>query len=298
VEKGGWRWGRYKWAYIILVPAAASIFLWQYLPMGIGSAMVLQDYRVVGESHFVGLQNFADVLWDATWWKSLLRTAYYMILFFCLGFWTPIALAILLYEVSRFKILYRTIYYLPAMLTGFVVIYLWKLMFDPSEAGTLNQILAAVGLPALRWLDDDRLAMLCCVIPTVWAGMGAGCLIYLAALKSVPDDLYEAADLDGCGFWGKIRHITLPTLKSLIIIQFVATFIASAQSAGFILVMTGMKESTKVAELHIFERAYMYLRFGSAVAMAWIFGVFLLTFTVQQLKILSRMEFRAQGAQK
>ena len=295
--KGGWRFWHYRWAYIILLPAVLSILLWRYVPMGMGTAMVLQDYRVVGESKFVGLQNFADVLWDPTWWMSVVRTAYYTLLIFCLGFWTPIALAILLHEVSHFKIFYRTIYYLPAVLTGFVVIYLWKLLFDPSSAGVLNQLLNSVGLPSLRWLDDNRLAMLCCVLPTVWAGAGPGCLIYLAALKAVPDDLYEAADIDGCGFCGKIRYITLPTLKALIIIQFIATFIAASQSAGWILVMTGMKEATKVAGLHIFERAYMYLRFGSAVTMAWIFGVFLLSFTVQQLKILSRMEFKAAGSQ-
>jgi len=295
IQKGGWRFSRYKWAYIIMLPAVLSIFIWRYLPMLMGSLLVVQDYHVVGKSAFIGVQNFADVLWDSTWWASLVRTIYYMFLIFTLGFWTPIALALLLHEVSRFKIFYRTVYYLPAVLTGFVVIYLWKLFFDP-EAGTLNQLLNMVGLPSLRWLRDDRLAMICCVIPTVWAGMGPGCLIYLAALKAVPDDLYEAADIDGAGFFGKIRHITLPTLKAIIIIQFIAAFIASAQGAGWILVMSGTRESTKVAGLHIWERAYIFLRFGSAITMAWIFGVCLLAFTVQQLKILSRMEFRAAGS--
>jgi len=298
VRKGGWRFRRYMWCYIILLPALLSIFIWQYLPMLMGSLMVVQDYRVVGNSAYVGVQNFADVLWDPAWWRSLWVTLKYMILIFGLGFWPPIVLAILLHEVSHFKILYRTIYYLPAVLTGFVVIYLWKLFFDASDAGTLNQLLNMVGLPSLEWLKDDRLALLCCVIPTVWAGMGPGCLIYLAALKAVPDDLYEAADIDGAGFFGKIRHITLPTLKALIIIQFIATFITAAQSAGWILVMTGTKESTKVAGLHIWEKAYMFLRFGTAVTMAWILGVLLLTFTVQQLKILSRMEFHAAGSKE
>jgi multiple sugar transport system permease protein len=296
--RGAWQFRRYAWAYLILLPAVLSILIWMYLPMVMGSGMVGVDYRVVGESQFVGVRNFADVLWDPVWWASLGRTLYYMTLIFLLGFWTPIALAILLAEVSRFKVLYRTIYYLPAVMSGFVVIYLWKLLFDPSDLGTLNRILAAVGLPAQKWLNDSALAMICCIIPTVWAGMGPGCLIYLAALKSVPDDLYEAADIDGCGFWGKVRHITLPTLKPLIIIQFVATFIGAAQSGGWILVMTfgGPNEATKVADLHIFEKSYFYLQFGAAVTMAWILGVLLLTFTVYQLKILSRMEFRSAGA--
>ena len=300
VTKGQWQFWRFKWAYIILLPAVLSIFMWRYLPMGFGSAMVVMDYKVVGQSAFVGLKNFADVLWDPVWWGSLGRTLYYMALIFTLGFWTPIALAILLTEVSRCRILYRTIYYLPAVLTGFVVVYLWKLFFDPSDAGLLNSLFNAVGLPSMKWLNDRRLAMLCCVIPTVWAGMGPGCLIYLAALKTVPDDLYEAADLDGCSFFGKIRYISLPTIKGIVIIQMIAMFIHASRSAGWILVMTfgGPGEATKVAGLHIFEKAYLFLRFGSAITMAWMFGVCLLIFTIQQLKILSRMEFRSAATSK
>jgi len=293
VQQGGWQFRKYKWAYIILIPAVGSIVLWKYYPMFMGSVMAFQDYRVVGESQFVGLQNLADVLWDATWWKSLGRTCYYMLLMLSLGFTAPIILAILLAEVSHGKIVYRTLYYLPAILTGMVVLYLWKLMFDPGDHGVLNLLLAKVGISKLKWLKDPGLAMLCCVIPTVWAGMGPGCLIYLAALKAVPDDLYEAADIDGCGFFGKIRHITLPTLRGLIIIKFIGAFIMASQSSGMILVMTfgGPGEATKVAGLHIFEKAYLLSRFGTAVTMAWMLGIVMLCFTTMQLKRLSKMEF-------
>ncbi len=293
--RGGWQFRRYLWAYIILLPAALSVLVWMYVPMGMGTVMAFQDYRVIGHSAFVGLQNLADVLWDPSWWHSLWVTFEYMALMLGLGFLPPIFLAILLTEVSHGKVLYRTLYYLPAVLTGMVVIYLWKLIFDPTDVGLLNILLAAAGFAPHGWLTDQRLALLCCVIPTIWAGMGPGCLIYLAALKSVPDDLYEAADMDGCGFWGKIYHITLPTLKPLIIIQFIGAFIAASESTGFILVMTfgGPGETTRVAGLHIFQKAYLFLRFGSAVTMAWLLGVIMLSFTVLQLRRLSRMEFRA-----
>ena len=248
----------------------------------------------------MGLSNFADVLFDITWWKSMWRTVYYMILMLGLGFWPPILLAILLQEVSHGKTFYRTVFYLPAVISGFVVIYLWRLFYEPSDMGMLNQVLGFLGIESQRWLEDERLAMICCVIPTVWAGMGPGCLIYLAALKTVPDELYEAADVDGAGFWEKIRYVVLPTLKALIIIQFIGAFIAASQSAGFILVMTfgGPNNATKVAGLHIFEKAYMYLKFGTATTMAWILGVMLLGFTVNQLKILSKLEFRAVATMK
>lgn len=293
------RWGfrKYAMAYIILIPALASILLWNYYPMFRGTIMAFQDYRIVGQSKFVGLQNLADVLWDPTWWQSLARTLYYMLLLLGLGFWTPIVLALLLTEVSRGKVIYRTLFYLPAVMSGMVVIYLWKLMYDPSDHGLFNLLLGKLGLPTARWLDDTRLAMICCVLPTIWAGMGSGCLLYLAALKSVPDDLYEAADIDGCGFFGKIWHITLPRIKALIVINFIGAFIAASQNTGLILVLTfgGPREATKVAGLHIYEKAYLLLRFGSAVTMAWMLGTMMLCFTTMQLKRLSRMEFRADG---
>ena len=299
-QKGGWQLWRYRWAYIILLPAVVSILLWNYFPMLRGSLMVAQDYRIVGESKFTWAQNLADVLWDPVWWASLGRTLYYMALALGLGFWTPIVLAILLTEVSHGKILYRTLYYLPAVLTGMLVIYLWKLIFDPAETGVLNMLLAKVGIGRLQWLQDKRLAMFCCILPSIWAGMGPGCLIYLAALKSVPEDLYEAADIDGCGFFKKLRYITLPTIKGLIIINFIGAFIGASQSTGFILVMTfgGPNKATNVAGLHIFQKAYLALKFGTAVTMAWMLGVVMLGFTVIQLKRLSRMEFSTADSRK
>ncbi|MCD5391081.1 extracellular solute-binding protein [candidate division NPL-UPA2 bacterium] len=296
----GWGFRKYWGAYLIMLPAVASILLWMYVPMGMGSRMAFQDYGIVRESRWVGLSNFGDVLFDATWWSSVGRTFYYMLLMLGLGFWPPILLAILLQEVSHGKIFYRTVFYLPAVISGFVVIYLWRLFYDPSPTGILNQIIGLVGIEPQRWLGDPRLAMLACVIPTVWAGMGPGCLIYLAALKSIPDELYEAADVDGASFFDKIRYIVIPSLKALIIIQFIGAFIAASQGAGFILVMTfgGPAEATKVAGLHIFEKAYLYLRFGTATTMAWLLGLMLIGFTVHQLKILSRMEFRAAGTMK
>ena len=288
----------YFWAWVMLIPALGSIVLWKYVPMIMGSAMAFQDYRIVGDSSFIGFQNFADVIFDPVWWSSLGKTLIYMALSLAIGFCPPIILAILLQEVSHGKIVYRIIYYLPAVISGVIVIYLWKLLYDPSDAGGLNQILMAFGLEKSRWIQDENLAMICCILPSVWAGVGPGCLIYLAALKGIPNENYEAADIDGASFFHKIRYIVLPNLKALIIIQFIAAFIASSQQSGFILVMTfgGPNEATRVADLLIFEKAYLYLKFGVATTMAWMLGMMMMGFTVMQLKRLSNMEFKTASA--
>ena len=154
---------------------------------------------------------------------------------------------------------------------------------------------AGLTFEPIAWLDDSKWAMLSCVIPSIWAGAGPGCLIYLAALKGVPDDVYEAAEIDGANFFQKIWNVTLPTLKALIIINFVGAFIGAAQSGGMILIMTFGRANTEVAELRIFKEAYTNLSFGTAIAMAWILGVSTLLFTIYQLKKLSNMEFKTTG---
>jgi ABC-type sugar transport system permease subunit len=146
---------------------------------------------------------------------------------------------------------------------------------------------------AVRWLRDDATAMFACVLPLFWAGLGPGCLIYLAALKNVPDELYESADLDGAGFLDKLLFITLPVLRPLLAIQFTGVFIGAwFHSEANILAMTGGGAGTRVAGLEIFYRAFTYLQFGPATAMAWMLGFMLILFTLHQLRSLARVEFR------
>lgn len=427
------RWGfrRYRAAYLLLLPALLSILIWKYVPLAIGSGMALQDYRLVGASRWVWLDNFANLLWDGDWWRSVGNSVRYCFLVVALTFLPPVILAVLLQEIPAGRMFFRTVFYLPAVITGLVVIYLWRSFYANDESGVLNAImlklpsltyvllavlclgimlffarrlllhgnmwagllcvvtglvlgtfffqfawpilldgsrdpqgealagwrmgwivlgsvltaamswravcawrrhahvvslalgalavvvLAALCLPSwsegctrvlarlflsmrnpYQWLDDSSTAMLCCVIPMVWAGMGPGCLIYLAALKGIADDFYEAADLDGATFVDKLLFVVIPMLKPLLIIQFVGVFIGSWASSSFILAMTGGAKGTEVAELHIFYKAYLYLRFGSATAMAWMLGFMLIGFTVYQLQMLSKLEFKANSAKK
>lgn len=291
---GGWHFRRYATAYLLLAPALAAILFWQYLPLLRGTVISFQNYSIIGKSTFAGLGNYAAVLFDAEWWHSVFITAKYMLLMLALGFLPPVILAILLQEVSQGKTIYRIIFYLPAVLAGPVVIFLWKLFYEPTPEGMLNQVIKWVGIEPQRWLQDTRLALLCCVIPTVWAGFGPGSILYLAALKGVPNELYEAADLDGAGFLSKVRHVVFPSLKGILIIQFIGFFIMAAQTADFIFIMTfgGPNHATYVSGLAIFEKSYMYLKFGPATAMAWILATMLIGFTMLQMKRLSRMQFR------
>ena len=291
-------WRRYWPAYLILLPALGSVAVWQYYPLARGSLMAFQDYRLVAPSHWVGLENFSRVLFEPRFWRSMANSLIYMSLILGLGFFSPILLALMLHEVPRGKVLFRTLYYLPAVTTGLVIMLLWKQFYQPTDQGLLNRLLALAHVPPQTWLNDPKLAMLSVVLPIVWATLGPACLIYLAALKSIPEEYYEAADLDGAGIGSKIRHITVPYLKPLIIINFVGAFVGAFRSFDFIFAMTGGGPllATHVVGLEIWYNAFLYLQFGYAVAAAWILGSLLVGFTVLQLRILSRIQFRTAEA--
>ncbi|MBL6837990.1 MAG: extracellular solute-binding protein, partial [Puniceicoccaceae bacterium] len=294
VKRGFRAWLKKYWlAYVLLAPALGAIFVFNYYPLAVGARMAFLDYNVIGESTFVGVDNFAAVLFDSVFWISLLRTAEYVFWSLLLVFIPPIVLALFLSEIPKASVLFRVLYYLPALVSGLIVMLMWKMFFDPSEAGALNQVLAILDIGPHKWLQDKSQAMVSIIIPLAWAGMGPGCLIYLAALKTVPEDLYEAAAIDGAGFLGRIWHVTMPTIRPLVMIQLIFVLIGAFQSADNVLVMTagGPDYATHVIGLEIFYDAYVYLRFGVAIAIAWILGFFLIGLTMFQMKRISRMSF-------
>ncbi|MFA6293705.1 MAG: extracellular solute-binding protein [Victivallales bacterium] len=286
--------------WLLLGPAVLLIGLWSYYPLLRGMVMAFQDYRIAGESRFVGLDNFISLALDSSFWMALVRTGYYVLLNMALAFCAPIILALMLSEIPVGKYVYRTFFFLPQVTSGLVIALLWKMMYEPTPQGFMNQLIGYlnmipfVDISSQTWLQDPKIAMLCCVIPTVWASMGMASLIYLAALKSVPEELYEAADVDGAGIFTKLRKITMPTLLPLIVINFVGAFIGTFQNMGNIFLMTfgGPGESTTVVGLLIWKEAYNNLRFSMATSMAWVLGSLLIGFTYLQIQFLKKVEFR------
>jgi multiple sugar transport system permease protein len=386
---------RFMKAYLLLLPGLLLVLLVKYLPLILGVPLALFDYQFAIDSVFVGLDNFATVLYDTRFWMSLTRTMYYVLLVVALGFWPPIMVAILLDEVPGTlpKYIFRTIFYLPTIVSGIIMVFLWRQLYEPSESGFLNQILMslnhlpivpAVGLrlvmlglwlsvigiifacgvklkelsmvmriilglfalgllwgtvyplvqtyigpgaleieargldparvsgwPAvmtslrgmlgpfsikpLGWVEDPAMAMVCCVIPMVWATAGPGCIIYLAALKTVPEELVEAATIDGASILQRMAYITLPRVKFLILIQLLGAVVGAFRGGtNFILAMTGggPNGATRTMGMDIFERSFMELKFSTGAAMGWILGAIVICITAYQLRRMSRAQFK------
>jgi len=296
----------------MLAPALLSILVWGYYPLARGLVMAFQDYHIVGDSPFIGLGNFISIALDPNFYHYLKTTFRFVLWNMGLAFFAPIILAFMLSEVPRFKVGFRTLYFLPQMTSGLVVTLLWKEMFAGTATGTINRALAGLAAPGgvvnqvlglfggswvfspIDWLGNPATVMAAVIVPGVWAGAGIGSLIYLAALKSVPEELYEAASIDGAGMRHKIWHITFPTIAPLVLINFVGVFIATFQSMGniFLLTFGGPGKETMVMGMAIWQEAYVNLRFSLATSYAWILGSILIGFTYLQLRILRRVDFR------
>jgi ABC-type sugar transport system permease subunit/ABC-type glycerol-3-phosphate transport system substrate-binding protein len=361
-------------AWLFMGTAVALVLLWQYYPLLRGMMMAFQDYRILhgSQSRWVGFDHFARLFSQQEFYRYLFQTLWYVVLSIGIGFVVPIVLAVMLTEIPAGRGIFRTLYYLPAVTSSLVTLFLWKeLLLAPTEQGMLNQLIAIVNnwplwlavatkivaallgvamlillcripfrrsisdwrqrlawsipaiafvliairlsgpfhpgeivrffstawdIPMQGFLLDPSLAMLCIVIPTIWAGAGPGCLIYLAALKTIPDEQYEAADLDGAGLWDKIIHVMTPNLRALIMINLVGAFIGAFQASDNILVMTGGGpiDRTETLGLHIWFQSFLYLNFGYATAAAWVLGAMVVGLTLVQLRTLRRVQF--QGA--
>ena len=286
-----------------LGPAILSIGLWSYFPLLRGLVIAFQDYGIQRGARWVGLDNFIGVFTQPLFYKSLWNSVVYVALTLLIGFFMPIFLALALNEIPRFKVLFRTIFYLPAMTSSIVIAFVWRQFYDKSPLGLLNSMTAPliehIFNPMLKivghapwplshdWLGDPSLAMFAVVLPGIWAGAGPGSILYLAALKNVSEDL------DGANWRQKIRYITLPSLRPLILINLLGVFIGGfkAMENIFVLTMGGPLNSTRTIGLEVWQNAFMYLKFGYATAAAWVMGSILVGFTLIQIKSLLRMRF-------
>lgn len=292
--------------WLLLLPALGLIGVWGYYPLMRGIVMAFQNYHIVGSKPWVGLDNFINIFLNPDFYIYIRQTLKFVLLNLVFAFTAPIMLSLILSEIPRFKIFWRSVFFLPQLTSGLVITLLWKLMYNSADAGLLNQMLKTLcaflnhfpflhlKYHAVDWLGNPVTAMMATIVPGIWAGMGMASLIYLAALKGIPDELYEAADLDGAGIFGKLRFITIPQLMPLIIINFVGAFIGTFQSIGniFLLTFGGPGKETMVMSMAIWLEAYANLRFSIATAMAWILGSALIGFAYLQIRVLRRVEFR------
>ncbi|MCS3917578.1 ABC-type sugar transport system permease subunit [Caldanaerobacter subterraneus subsp. tengcongensis MB4] len=238
--------------------------------------------------NFVGLQNYITAFSDKVWWKAVYNGFYLAVL--ALIFMNSLALflAILVNNDIRGASVYRVIFYIPPILSGIVVGYIWKWIYDPTY-GILNAILEYLHLGFLKhaWLSDVKTALLSVAIASIWQGFGGSFIIFLAGLQGIPQELYEAAKVDGASAWEQFRWITLPLLSKTYTIVSILTILGAMQLLTLVLALTngGPGFETEVPALRIYKEAFSSYRFGYATALSVILGLMLLIISLIQIKL-------------
>jgi multiple sugar transport system permease protein len=270
--------------FAFLLPALLIFGVFSWFPIIRSLVMSVQETNLVSTPTFVGADNFARVLADPLFGKAVLNTAYFALLALIFGFPIPLVLAVIMSEVRRFKGLYSALAYLPVVSPPVVSVLLWRFFFDARPAGVFNSILGWFGLGPLPWLQDAGSAMPSIVFEATWAAAGGTVIIYLAALLSVPPELYDAAEVDGASIWRKIRHVTLPHLRGVLLITLILQLIATAQlfTEPFLFTGGGPANSTTTVLLLIYHYAFQNSLggdYGMAAALSVMLAAFLGLFT-------------------
>ncbi|WP_408629845.1 carbohydrate ABC transporter permease [Amycolatopsis aidingensis] len=278
-------------AYGLLSAALVCFALFSWYPIVRGVLLSFQQVNFVDAPEWVGLENFqrlfSDPLFGVAWRNTLMFTGLALLL----GFAIPFLTAVLLNELRHARTFFRLVVYLPVMLPPVVTALLWRWFYDPGP-GLFNEVLGTLGLPALSWLDSSDTAMLSLVLVATWANMGTTTLIYLAALQTIPGELYEAAELDGAGIWKRLRHVTIPQTRFVLLVLLLLQIVATMQvfTEPFVMTGGGPDNSTVTVLLLLYRYAFVYNDFGSASAMSLLLFVALGVFSAAYLRLTTRRE--------
>ncbi len=282
-------------AYAFLAPALVLIFVFFFLPVVAALVLSFTDFDIyaVGDlsnTRWVGLRNYTQLLTTPLFWQALRNTFYFAMVGGPLSIGVSLAAALLLNQkLVRFKGLFRTVYFAPFVTTLVAVAIVWRYLYH-TRYGLLNYGLGALGLGPIDWLGDPRWAMPAIILMTVWKSFGYNMLIFIAGLQAIPEELYEAARIDGASAWQRFRHVTLPGLAPTLVFVSVITMIGFFQLfvEPYVMTMGGPLRSTTSVVLLMYEEGFRWWRMGYAAAVAFILFLVILAATLLQLALQKR----------
>ncbi|WP_339308585.1 sugar ABC transporter permease [Paenibacillus sp. FSL L8-0435] len=283
--------------WLFVSPMVLGFTLLLLFPMGLALYMSLTDWPLLGDHHFIGLENYQNIMTDAMFWKVLANTVYFTAGLVPLNIVLALLLALLLSRNLRGIGIFRTAIFVPVMTSLIVWAIVWKLMYA-TESGLINQLLLMAGIKGPAWLYNEDLAMPAVIVTSVLKNVGLNMVLFIAAIQQVPRSLYEAATLDGAGKRGTFFHVTLPMITPTVFLTVVMTVIGSLKVFGQIYVMTqgGPSNSTKVLVYYIWEKAFKLFQFGYASALAYVLFFIVLILTLLQWQLRKRWVFNEGDA--
>ena len=279
--------------YLFLLPAALVLIVFFFIPFFQTILLSFQDYSTnIYHATFTGLKNYIEILHNPIFYKVMWNTVLYLVVAVPILAIVPLFLAILINQKIKGITLYKILIYLPVIVSIVVAAIAFKWLY--AEQGILNYILNVLHINSIGWLTDPKYAIYSVIIVTIWKGIGYYMMIYLAALMSVPKELYEACDIDGAGFLRKHLTVTIPHIMPTIALVTTISSISAMKIFAEIYVMTkgGPLNSTKTIVYYIYEKAFENLDLGYASAMAVILLVIVMIFSLVNICCFERGKYQ------
>jgi multiple sugar transport system permease protein len=282
-------------AWILLFPALAAIGLFFAVPLGAALLLSMTDFDIyavadLGNARFVGLGNYQRLVRDPLFWIVLRNTLVFVVLGVPLTLTAALGGALLVdSRLARFRGTFRTAFFAPVVTTLVAVAVVWRYLYHPRY-GLINHAFGLVGLPPIDWLGDPAWAMVAITLLAVWRTFGYGLVLFVAGLQSIPTSLYEAAQLDGAGWWRRFRDITLPLLRPTGLFVGVITTVGIFQIFAEPYVMTrgGPLYATTSITLLMYQQGFRWWNMGSAAAIAFVLFALILAATGLQVAVRRR----------
>jgi len=269
--------------YALILPWILGFLIWNLYPFARSFYLSLTKYNIFQPPQWVGLENYVSMFSDRDFWPSLRLTLLYAALNVPLGLAGALGVALLLNRNVRGIGIWRTIYYLPAVLPAAAVALLWRWMLSP-KSGLINFLLQPVyrllNVEPLQWFTDPKLVLPAFVVMGMWGVFGANSVILLAGLKNIPRHLYEAAELDGASTWQKFWHVTIPMLSSTMFYNLVTGIIGALQIFTQAFFITIPRRAGTFFNVLIYREAFSYRHMGYASALAWLLLTIILFITL------------------
>lgn len=279
----------WKWAFILLLPSLLGVGIFTAIPVIASFGLSFAHWNMLSPPKFVGLQNYLELFQEPLFWKVMGNTLYYAVAVVFLEVPLALGLAIAMNQPGWLTKVFRTIYFLPVVTSMVAIALVWNWMYDP-QSGLINGVLFSLGLPKVNWLFSTFWAMPALIVMGVWKNLGYSMVIFLAGLQTIPEELYEAADLDGANKWQQFLNVTLPQMGPTLFFVSVMSTITAFQVFDPVYIMTqgGPEGSTNVAVYWLYQNAFELFQVGKASAIAYCLFAVILVLTLMQWSIQKR----------
>jgi multiple sugar transport system permease protein len=278
--------------WLFVAPALAAIAAFFVVPVVGALAMSFTDFDIYALAdlknlRFVGFENYVRLLQTPLFWQALFNTLYFVVLGVPLSIVVSLGTALLLHSrFTRFKAFYRTALFSPVVTTLVAVAVVWRYLLQPRY-GFLNYGLAALGIDPIDWLGDPHWAMPAIILLSVWKNFGYNMIILLAALQTVPAELYEAARIDGANRWRQLLDVTLPALAPVLLMVSILTMAGHFQlfAEPYVMTQGGPAQRTVTVLYLMYDEGFKWWNLGSASAVAFVLFVLMFAVTLLQLRV-------------